>query len=120
MDSSSSIHDQVRSNALGRVEFLQILNTFKIIFFRVVWIEFSLFQTLVVCYMQVGTLVALMVSLACFVLLRAFYTMNFELMNTVGDTTIVRTIQIISIVTSFAVNAIETVFMVHFGRCGLR
>ena len=63
--------------------------------------------TVVVGYLQAGTHVAIMVTLSCFVFLRALYTAHFGLMNRVSDATILRVIQLVSIATSFIVHGIE-------------
>ena len=74
---------------------------------------FTLPQTVIVCYMQATTHVALMVTLACFVLLRALYTLHFEFMNRVRDITIVRIIQAASLIISITVHIIEILYKVY-------
>ena len=87
--------------------------TFTHVTIRVLVGVLSLPLTVCVCFLQAGTHVAMMVTLACFVFLRALYTAHFGLMNRVSDATILRIIQLVSVATSVIVHAIEIGYKVH-------
>ena len=65
------------------------------------------------CYLQTFTHVSIMVTLSCFVFLRALYTIAFGLMTRLSDDTIILVIRLVSLTTSFIIHGIEIGYKVQ-------
>ena len=63
--------------------------------------------------MQAFTHVSIMVTLSCFVFLRALYTIAFGLMTRLSDNTIILVIRLVSLTTSFIIHGIEIGYKVQ-------